>query len=140
VTGRVFAYGTLELPEVVEALLGRALPGVDALLSGYVRSLLRGQCYPGIVARAGARTRGVLYFEVEEWMLALLDRYEGSLYRRLPVRVTTAAGGTLAAQAWILPPARRALLSGEPWDRERFAARHLREWTAHCERLRRAPG
>jgi hypothetical protein len=136
----VFAYGTLELPEVVEALLGRRLPGVDAVLPGYARSLLRGRCYPGIVARPGARTPGVLYFEVEEWMLALLDRYEGSLYRRLPVRVTTAAGGTLAAQAWIVPAAQAALLSGEPWDRERFAARHLREWTAHCGRLRGAPG
>jgi gamma-glutamylcyclotransferase (GGCT)/AIG2-like uncharacterized protein YtfP len=136
----MFAYGTLELPEVVEALLGRPLPRVEAVLAGYARSLVRGQCYPGAVARPGARTPGVLYSEVEEWMFALLDRYEGSLYRRRPVRVTTAEGETLPAEAWVVPASRRALLSGEPWDRERFAARHLRAWTAHCQRLRRECG
>lgn len=136
-TSRVFAYGTLELPEVVEALLGRRLPGEEAVLAGYARSLVRGQCYPGIVPRPGSRTRGILYRDVEAWMLALLDRYEGALYRRRRVRVACASGEALAADAWVIPMQRRSLLSDEPWNRALFATRHLREWTTRCRHLRR---
>ena len=42
---RLFAYGTLELPEVMEALLGRGLPHRNARLEGFERRLLRNRPY-----------------------------------------------------------------------------------------------
>ena len=124
---RVFAYGTLEFAELVEAVAGRRFPSEPALLEGFARSMVRGAEYPGIAPAPGARTPGILYSGVDAAALAALDRFEGELYERREVVVRTASGET-AALAWVLREESRHLLTGEPWDRERFAAHHLRAW------------
>lgn len=127
---RVFAYGTLEVAELVEALVGRRLPGEPAVLRGWARRMLRGAHYPGIAPRAGAETPGTLYAGVDAAELAALDRFEGELYERRQLEVETAAGARRRAFVWALRPELRSRLGEEPWDRERFVASHLREWLA----------
>jgi len=126
---RVFVYGTLELPELVLRVTGRRFPSEAAVLEGFARSILRGATYPGIAPAAGARTPGTLYSEVDPESLAALDRFEGALYQRCAVTVATAAGEH-SAFAWVVRAEHRFVLTGEPWDRDRFVARHLREWLA----------
>jgi gamma-glutamylcyclotransferase (GGCT)/AIG2-like uncharacterized protein YtfP len=127
---RVFAYGTLEVGEIVEAILGRRLPGEPATLRGYARSMVRDTHHPGIEPHAGAATPGTLYTGVDDRALAALDRFEGALYERLAVEVETARGQRVEAFAWAVRTELRSVLSGEPWDRDRFVAEHLREWLA----------
>lgn len=129
---RIFAYGTLEIPEVVEALLGRRPVGRPAVLPGFARFLVRGRPYPGIVARPGARTRGVLWEGLREQELRTLDAYEGSLYERRELTVRTGSARSLRAEAYVVPWERRGLLSREPWDTERFVALHLDEYVTWC--------
>jgi catechol 2,3-dioxygenase-like lactoylglutathione lyase family enzyme/gamma-glutamylcyclotransferase (GGCT)/AIG2-like uncharacterized protein YtfP len=126
---RIFAYGTLEFPELLQRITGRRFPSEAAALEGFARSLLRDAAYPAIAPDAGARTRGTLYSDVDTASLAALDRFEGALYERCELRVTTASGER-AALAWVLRAEHRHLLTGEPWDPERFAAHHLRAWLA----------
>jgi len=125
--GRVFAYGTLEIPALVEAVTGRTFPSEPAVLEGFARSMVRGTVHPGIAPARGARTSGTLYSEVDADSLAALDRFEGDLYERCEVAVT-AASGPLAAYAWVLRADQRHRLTAEPWDRERFEESHLRGW------------
>ncbi len=110
-------------------LTGRSFPSEAAALEGFSRSLLRGAPYPGIAPEVGARTTGTLYRDVDPEALAALDRFEGELYERREVRVSTASGEHTAF-AWVLREEQRHLLTGEPWDRERFSVRHLRAWLA----------
>jgi len=110
-------------------ITGRSFPSEVAALEGFSRSMLRGASYPGIAPDEGARTTGTLYSNVDREALAALDRFEGELYERCEVRVTTASGERTAL-AWVLREEQRHLLTGEPWDRERFSIRHLREWLA----------
>jgi gamma-glutamylcyclotransferase (GGCT)/AIG2-like uncharacterized protein YtfP len=125
---RVFAYGTLEFPELIEAVTGRRFPREAAVLEGFARSMLRGAAHPGIAPAPGARTPGTLYSGVDPASLAALDRFEGELYELREVEVSTIEGERRSALAWVVRADRRHLLTGEPWDRERFVARHLREW------------
>jgi gamma-glutamylcyclotransferase (GGCT)/AIG2-like uncharacterized protein YtfP len=136
--GRLFAYGTLEIPELVRALLGRELAGEPARLEGWERFLLRGREYPGVVARPGACTPGVLYGGLDARAFALLDRFEGTRYERRELPVRSEEGAVLAAQVYVIPEAGRHLLGRLPWDRDRFAADSLAEWLSLCERLRRS--
>jgi catechol 2,3-dioxygenase-like lactoylglutathione lyase family enzyme len=99
------------------------------VLGGFARSLLRGEACPGIAPAPGAQTPGTLYSGVDADSLAALDRFEGEPYELREVIVATAAGER-SALAWVVREERRDLLGGEPWDRERFVADHLREWLA----------
>lgn len=134
---RIFSYGTLSAPEVMEALVGHRPACRPAVLAGYARYTVRGRVYPGIVAEPGARTEGVLYEGLDAESVALLDRFEGSLYERIRIRVRSDGAGDLAAQAYVVPEARRHRLAPEPWDLERFVERHLRDYVRHCASLRR---
>ena len=135
---RIFAYGTLVFPEVVHALTGRRFSSRPAVLEGFACYRLRGRSYPGVVPAPGARTVGVLFARVDLRSLALLDRFEGDLYVRREVRVRAGDGRLLAALTYVVAPARRSLLSREPWSRAGFAARHLGSYLEHCAQLRRA--
>lgn len=134
---RVFVYGTLEIPEVVAALIGRVPPGEPATLAGFARGLVRGRPYPAIRERPGAETRGIVYEGVSSRELRLLDRFEDAMYRRLGVRVRTLPGGELQAQVYVVKARHRHLITGRPWDAQRFRERHLPEYEAHCTALRR---
>ena len=135
---RLFAYGTLELPEVMEALLGRGLPQRSARLEGFERRLVRDRPYPGIVPRAEACVAGVLYDGLEADALARLDHFEGSLYERREVRVRVARAGALPAWTYVLREAHHLRLSDEPWDADRFRALHLDEYVAFGAELSRS--
>ncbi len=84
----LFAYGTLQLPQILQALLWR-LPGSrPATLLGYRCGLLEGRCYPGIVPASGHRVVGRLLEGLTCEELQRLDDYEGDEYRRARVFVT----------------------------------------------------
>lgn len=135
---RIFAYGILTIPEVMEALLERRLPLRDAALDGYARFRLRDRPYPGIVAESAAAVDGVLYEGVGEDEITLLDHFEGELYERRSVRVRTACEPRVDADAYVVSERRRGRLSHEPWDRLRFEVEHLAGTLDHCRRLGRA--
>src|SRR5262245_57824041 len=108
------------LPEVMELVAGRPFPSERAVLAGYRRRLLAGRVYPGVVAAPGEDVAGVLFAGLDDAVLARLDRFEGELYARPELRVTTAAGESCTAFVYVLRPAHAALLGDAPWDEAAF--------------------
>jgi gamma-glutamylcyclotransferase (GGCT)/AIG2-like uncharacterized protein YtfP len=134
----LFAYGTLQLPEILAQVVGRSWPGSRAELRGYRRFLLRGKPYPAVVAEPGARVPGLLYPGVSPSELELLDDYEGELYER---RLVTVQLGQLTAPAFVYvlgQPGLEQLAAGD-WDLEKFAREHLSAYLAQVSMTRRAP-
>jgi len=125
---RIFAYGTLEIPELMHRVVGRELRSEAAELRGYARYLVAGRPYPGIVQADGARTSGRVYHGIDEAALTALDRFEGDLYERRNVVVFRADGSLLDAQVFAVPASQVGLLSRDPWDRARFEREHLADW------------
>lgn len=121
----VFVYGTLTIPEVVRAVLGRDWPLRAAVLEGHARYALRDATYPAAVAEPGAEVPGCLLLGIDEAALARLDRFESAEYRRARVRVRVEAGGERDAWVWLLNESHRHRLSDGGWDRAQFVARHL---------------
>ena len=70
----LFAYGTLMWPGVLEAVTGRRLKGVNAILEGYIRLRVKGQHYPVVVPSPGDSVEGILYSGLTEGELRALDR------------------------------------------------------------------
>lgn len=134
----LFAYGTLSLPPVFEALTGRRLPSRPAVLEGYAGYRVRGEVFPAAVPRVGARLRGDLYEGIGPADWTLLDRFEGSLYERSCCRVHLEDGRTREAFAYLLAPGREGVLSQEGWRPEEFTLRHLERYLEACRALREA--
>lgn len=79
----LFAYGTLLDPDVQRNTIGRRIPGTPDELEGYrIASVRDGiETFPNLTPDLGGRVPGrVLDLTQDE--LARADRYEGDLYRR----------------------------------------------------------
>jgi gamma-glutamylcyclotransferase (GGCT)/AIG2-like uncharacterized protein YtfP len=138
--GRFFAYGTLVLPEVMEAVTGRAFAGRPALLRGFARRRLLGRSFPGLVEERDAATAGVLYDGVDAATLATLDRFEGPLYERAAVAVELDRGTRAACWVYRLAPAAQSLVRAETWELAGFGADERAAFLAECRAFRAGLG
>ena len=128
----VFAYGTLEISDVMEAVTGRAFDSAEATVKGYVRFLLKGRIYPGITSAPESEISGRVYFDLTREALSMLDEFEDEVYVRKLIPVQTVKGNWLNAYAYIIEPQNRGVLSGNPWIREKFADEFLASYLAAC--------
>lgn len=146
---RLFAYGTLMVPAVFEAVCGPAARSRPALLHGYARYRVRGHAFPGIVPAPGTVTDGVLLEPVDDAMWSLLDAFESDFYVRErvtveltpePPRPRSAASGSsqgvsepgerIDARTYVVRPGHRGALTRQAWDAGTFVARHLPAYLA----------
>ena len=137
-TFRLFAYGTLQLPDVLQAVTGQRRAGTPALLTGFRRFRVPGKPYPAIVADPTGTVPGLLIEGVSATELERLDYYEGELYERLELPVKTDTAEVLAL-SYVLGPAHLALVAQEPWDLQAFEREHLASYLARLGHTRRAP-
>lgn len=134
----VFAYGTLQVPDIAGQIVGRPVTGSAAVLEGYARFELMDRVYPAIVRQMGGSVTGVFYGRLEEREIAQLDAYEGSLYERHEAWITS--GDTrLRAFTYVLREEHRDVLCDTPWDLDAFCRCHLAEYLALIRGTARAP-
>jgi hypothetical protein len=86
----LFVYGTLRDPELLSAVLGRALPPRavhPARAPGFRAVQYPGRIYPALLRTPGAAAEGLLLLDLTPFENDLLDVFEGDQYRRGPVAV-----------------------------------------------------
>lgn len=137
-TFRLFAYGTLQLPEVLQAVIGQRRAGVPALLSGYRRFRVPGKPYPAMVVEARSSVPGLLYEGLSAAALEQLDYYEGELYERRELLVQVQSV-QVPAMSYVLGQAHGSLIAEEPWDLQAFEREHLASYLERLGHTRRAP-
>lgn len=135
----VFTYGTLMFPAVMRAVTGRDFPSASGRVSGFERQGVRGEVFPGVVAAPGASVDGVVWFDVVEETLLVLDRFEDWLYERQVVDVVMESDGrVVSAEAWVVPGRYVSALDGCAWDAGRFEAEEMGRYLEMCRGFRRA--
>ncbi|MEU4340575.1 TetR family transcriptional regulator C-terminal domain-containing protein [Nocardia sp. NPDC023852] len=129
----LFAYGTLQFPEVLKVLLGRVPSLEPAELTGWRAAVLPRRLYPGLVLAPGELTHGAVLagLSAAEWMV--LDAFEDDEYDLRRVRV-----GDRVEPVWTY--VWTAATDSAEWRRDRFAADHLAAFASRSARWRRAPG
>ena len=133
----VFTYGTLEIPQVMEAVTGRALASAEARAKGFAKYLLKGRIYPGMIAVAGAVCSGRVYYHLDRRTLDILDAFEDEVYTRERIEVEVMEGGSLEAHAYLIPPLHRECLTSTPWKPDEFMTRHLVRYLEACKAFHR---
>lgn len=125
---RLFCYGTLQFPAVLNEVTGLWLDAEPAVLDDHACYAVRGEVFPGILAQRGATTEGVVYTGLGAVHLRKLDVFEGELYERRRVCISNAAGKLLQVWTYVVAPRYHRLLTREPWNREVFETQHLRHF------------
>lgn len=120
-----FAYGTLQVPEVLSRVLGRVPKLAQAQLADYRRGRVLGQSYPAVVAAHGSCVEGAVLFDLRDDEWRRLDAYEGELYERHMVAVTCNSAQTWTASCYVLRPHYARLFDPAPWSLSEFVERDL---------------
>ena len=131
-SGRLFAYGTLQFAGIFAAVTGLKCRSLGATLEGYRCEGLYGEVYPGIRSDSSGRVSGVLYHGLSRAGLVALDHFEGDEYLRRVVTVLGDDGHRRRAWCYVTAPQWQRRLDGRPWDPARFERLHL---TAYLRRL-----
>jgi gamma-glutamylcyclotransferase (GGCT)/AIG2-like uncharacterized protein YtfP len=121
----LFAYGSLTVPDVLRAVLGRVPEHRPARVTGWRAAALRGRTYPGLVAGDGV-VAGVVLTDLTEDERATLDAFEGPAYALTPVELDD--GAPAVAYAWL----DAAEVLAEAWDVERFRRDDLPAFLEMC--------
>jgi gamma-glutamylcyclotransferase (GGCT)/AIG2-like uncharacterized protein YtfP len=131
-TCAAFVYGTLQVPAVLERVLGRVPPLRPAELRHYRRGHVSRQRYPAVVPSPNDCVTGSVLSELRETDWQSLDAYEGSLYARQAV-VVTVDGLAWTVQSYVLRPEHAHLFDEQPWSLERFVERDLLAFLAELD-------
>lgn len=128
-----FVYGTLQVPSVLQRVLGRVPPGAPAVVHDFERRCIEGQCYPAIVTAPGQRATGRVLFAltVAEW--ALLDVYEGAMYTRQWVSAMLSEGTACPVQSYVLRSEYSHVLGPGDWSLAHFVEHDLEAFLAELE-------
>jgi gamma-glutamylcyclotransferase (GGCT)/AIG2-like uncharacterized protein YtfP len=119
----IFTYGTLMFPEVWRPVTGRDFASVAGSLRAHAAFRVREAVFPGIVVTGdGSVVKGVVYLDVDDVAIARLDRFEDDFYVRQTVVIACDDGQQRDADAYVVPPHQRQVLTDEPWARESFVA------------------
>jgi gamma-glutamylcyclotransferase (GGCT)/AIG2-like uncharacterized protein YtfP len=125
----LFVYGTLQFPEVLEALLGRVPTTRPATVLGWRVAALPGRVYPALVP-ADKSANGLLVAGLTPGEWEVIDAFEDDLYELR--RLTLIDGQHGWAYVWKAnEPA-----SPDDWDSERFGERDLEAYADRCRRWR----
>ena len=130
----VFAYGSLQLSAVMNAVTGRHFAAVPAQLPGYSRYSLHNRRYPGIRPRRGCITDGVLYRDVDALSLLRLDAFEDAFYQRRRLPVFIGREHPTVAEVYVVDPASYRLLQPRRWEVAAFRRRFLKPYLRRCRR------
>ena len=119
----LFAYGTLLVPRIWEAVTGMtSIESEEANLLHHQIFRVEGGDFPGIVESSDpcAQVPGRVFFNLPPDVLSALDRYEDSFYERVSVSVQSAQQ-EIDAQVYRIPVSHASeILSEDPWTLEWF--------------------
>ncbi len=113
---RLFCYGTLQVPQVIQAVTGHTYSGIKAALPGYAIYRVINAEYPGIVHSPGSSTEGILYDNVSDADLKVLDLFEGEFYRRQMLEVSLEDHAFRPAWVYVIAEQHLGILSEERWS------------------------
>jgi gamma-glutamylcyclotransferase (GGCT)/AIG2-like uncharacterized protein YtfP len=125
----LFAYGTLQFPDVLTALIDRVPQTGAAQATGWRAAALAGRRYPGLVTAPSTAT-GLVLAGLSEAEIQLIDDFESGPY--ILRQLTLANGRTAWAYVWT----DEASVLPADWSRQHFADATLPAFVSQCRSWR----
>ncbi|MFB3090485.1 MAG: gamma-glutamylcyclotransferase family protein [Gammaproteobacteria bacterium] len=125
---KVFVYGTLLVPSVMQAVTGQTFESDKAILHNYARYKVKGHVFPGIIETENQSVEGILYKDVDKVILQRLNVFESYIYYRKEVMVSLANHKHVPAYTYVIAPEFEDKLTGLAWELEEFTQFHLEKY------------
>jgi hypothetical protein len=110
-------------PQVWQRVVRGTYHSASATVNGYARYAIVGETYPAMIEQTAATVHGVVYFDVDEDDVAVLDAFESTDYRRECVSARIGANEVRAVEAYVYLDTSR--ISNAPWEPETFQLQHF---------------
>lgn len=124
-TFSVFTYGTLQFPEVMQAVTGLDQKPVVATLSGYQRFKIKERTFPGLIEKENTITDGMLYRDLDKTAIQKLDQFEDVMYQRCFVDVQV-NNETEQAFVYVTQKEYEGCLLDQEWSLDEFKRKYLK--------------
>jgi gamma-glutamylcyclotransferase (GGCT)/AIG2-like uncharacterized protein YtfP len=126
----LFAYGTLLVPEIWKAVVGKEFPSEPASLPGYEIRRVVNEDFPGIRPSGDPLgfVEGRVFHSLNEDTLMKLDRYEGNLYDRFEVLLAMPNSASIQSETYVVSPNFQHLLTNEFWNVDWFVNEALEQY------------
>lgn len=137
----LFAYGTLLVPEIWRAVVGKEFPSEPAILPGYEIRRVVNQVFPGISPSQNPDSQviGRVFLQLDSKSLKRLDAYEGDLYQRTVVSLNRISDGPLNSDVFVIPNHHHHLLSTDSWNIDWFLNGPFSDYLTNLKENLRAP-
>ena len=125
----LFTYGSLMFEKVWLRVVGARRESASGKVAGVKRFAVKGASYPGMLESTPESTvAGLVYFDLADEDLVLLDRFEGACYKRCSVTCELDDGRIVAAFCYFFRDRFRYLLADREWDAEAFEKEGIRSF------------
>ena len=123
----LFAYGTLMFDEILSVIVKKNYLSIPGLLENYTIRKFSGAEYPGIFYDKEGKVSGRIILDINGKDLSLLDDYEGPMYQRMQLRVSTCSN-TYECQTYVVKDCYKHKLSVEKWCPVNFKKETLKDY------------
>ena len=126
----IFTYGSLMFSEVWNKVVQDNYYSSSATLQGYRRFCIKNQSYPGLRQTDGqGKVNGIVYHDINNRDLKLLDAFEGGYYERVPVTVDL-ENSSIKSHVYLIRDQYLYLATEKQWDPEDFYKKSIGDFVA----------
>ena len=122
----LFTYGSLMFEDVWNRLVKGNYLSQKATLNGYARRAVKEDVYP-VIFQANELVEGVVYYDINEEDMVILDTFEGEYYERKEVELLV-KNEPIRAYVYVLKEKYFDKIDPKPWSDALFATEGIKRF------------
>jgi len=127
----LFTYGSLMFEQVWDKLVQGHYLSQKATLNGYARRSVKEEKYP-VIFQANESVEGVVYYDISDEDMKILDMFEGEYYARNEVELLV-KNEPIHARVYVLKEKYFDIIDPNPWSEALFATEGLKSFLVNYQ-------
>ncbi len=135
----VFGYGPWAYPDIMGVLLGRVPTHQDGILENFEIGIVANNTLPGAFPSNGHNLLGVIYTDINENDLKVLNTYHDSFFEFMDgvAMIPRQKSEKLFGACWIIPQRHTDIMAPTIWNDEAFKRNTHARFLIACRDFRR---
>lgn len=123
----LLTYGSLMFSGVWKRLIKGDYKAERATINGYARRCVKGDEYP-VIFPAKESVTGVVYFDISEEDMKILDAFEGDFYERRTLIASLGNHQSVQVEVYVLKEQYYHIIDDKPWSEAYFAQEGIKRF------------